>query len=212
MNRSGYFANTRVFVYSQSMRSRKKKFDRALEFVKKKHKGQFRAAKSPAWHHLLRVSSFLDSALKHTKEGKDVEKLMIPLAALGHDLLEDTKAEVREIKKVFGERGHELIRGMTNHWGDKHVAPYVRQVARSEEAVRLIKLSDLYDNVSGAAHNAEILGLKWINSYFLPIVLPMWLAVRKTKFIKYKKTAMFMIAAVTAAFALLSETKNKMED
>ena len=44
-------------------------FERALKFVQKMHKGQFRAGKVPVWQHLLRVSETLAHVLSHTKEG-----------------------------------------------------------------------------------------------------------------------------------------------
>lgn len=179
------------------------RYKKALQFVQKKHKGQFRDNGLPAWHHLMRVSAILEHALAETKEGSSEERKIIIRAALGHDIFEDTDATEKEVLKIFGARGLELIKGMTNWRGDKEKKKYVRQVARSEEAVRLIKLADLCDNITSVAYNLKSLGRTWTESYFLPIVTPMRHAVVKTQFRKYKKTASFFIFMVGAAAVLL---------
>ena len=112
-------------------------FERALKFVQKMHKGQFRAAKVPVWQHLLRVSETLAHVLSHTKEGTPAQRQIISIAALGHDLLEDTKATKAQIKNIFGERGLSLIEGMTNVHGDSNHAPYIRAMKGASEEVRL---------------------------------------------------------------------------
>lgn len=185
--------------------AQRKDFERALRFVKRKHRGQFRAGSVPVWHHVARVSHILDAVLGHTKEGIPKERFVIILAALGHDLLEDTDATEDEIHTVFGNRGLQLIMGMTNTWGDKTPGPYVRKVTRAEEAVRLIKLSDLYDNISNVTYNLHVLGLHWTMSYFLPIVSPMRRAIVKTTFSHYGKSATRLMVLVDAAATLLEK-------
>ncbi len=173
----------------------------ALRFVKEKHKGQFRAGRVPSWHHLERVSGLLRFALEKNKEGNENKRAIIATAALGHDVLEDTDASEKEVRKIFGEDGYKIIKGMTNRWGDKYKKPYIRQVITSEEAVRIVKLSDLYENYISVAYNLRRLGLKWTRSYFLPIVTPMLAALKKTKFRSYRKTAADLI--LLADFAAL---------
>lgn len=180
-------------------------FDRALKFVQKKHQGQFRADKVPVWRHLTRVSKTLDHALSQAKEGTASERALIYTSALGHDLLEDTNATEREIEHIFGAKGLSLIKGMTNKDGDKNVSRYVEHMAHAPEEVRLIKLADMYDNVTGVTYNLKTLGLKWTNGYFLPIVIPMRGVILKTNFRKYKKTAAILKTMVKAAFSLLED-------
>lgn len=191
---------------------RDKFFKNALEFVKEKHKGQVRAGNVPAWHHLARVSNLLSLVLKKNKEADKRERFIIAAAALGHDVLEDTTATEKEVTAVFGARGAEIVKGMTNRLGDKHVGPYVAQVAGSEEAVRLVKLSDLYDNHISVVYNLHLLGLKWTHSYFLPIVTPMRLAVTKTKFKIFRKTASDLILLVNSASFLLEREIKRYEE
>ncbi len=183
----------------------RKKHRNALKFVKKKHAGQFRANKVPVWHHLARVSKLLELILEKNREGKSKERFTIILAALGHDLIEDTKVTDTEIVKIFGVDGFELIEGMTNEWGDKFKAPYIRKVLRAPEGVRLIKLADLYDNIVGVVYNLKKLGSAWTKSYFLPIVMPMQKALRKSDFRTYKKTANLLNSMVELGLNLLIE-------
>lgn len=178
-------------------------FEKALHYAQKMHSGQKRAGGMPVWHHLLRVSEILNKILKETKEGTPAERKIIPIAALGHDILEDTKAKEADVVEVFGNRGLELIRGMTNWLGDGNHKPYIEAMAKAEEAVRLIKLADSFDNFTSVAYNLTLLGEKWAYSYFLPIVLPMREKIFKTKFVTYKKTAEKLMFLVDAGWGLL---------
>lgn len=196
-----------ILIYGKDNMYNEEQFKKALSFVQKKTRGQFRANGLPTWHHLARVSNILKFTLNETKEGNRQDKLLIPLASLGHDLLEDTNSSEAEIKEIFEERGLFLIKGMTNWWGDKEKKLYIKQVINSEETVRIIKLADLYDNISDVTYNIKNLGLKWTDSYFLPIVNPMLQAVKKTKFKRYKKTSSLLIFMADAKLSLLLEEK-----
>lgn len=180
-----------------------KLFNKVLNFVKEKHKGQVRAGGVPVWHHLARVSSLLYFLLNNNKEGTPSDRFNIALAGLGHDILEDTKATIEEVGSRLGAQSSFIIKGMTNDWGDDNTKPYIKKVINSEESVRLVKLADLYDNMTHVAYCFPLLGLKWATSYFLPIVVPMKEAVIKTRFKKYKKTAGQLILLVNSAATLL---------
>lgn len=184
------------------------KYKLALDFIKKMHRGQTRAGNVPVWHHLARVSLLLQFLLNKNREGSLRERFDIGIAGLGHDLIEDTKVIEREVKKIFTEHSLKLVKDMTNAWGDNHSMSYVRKIVRSEEGARLIKLSDLYDNLTNVTYNFNLLGLKWVVSYFLPIVLPMKKAVIKTRFNKYKKTASDLIILVNSAEEILLKEIN----
>lgn len=180
-------------------------FKTALRYIQQKHRGQVRAGNVPVWYHAARVSQLLRLVLENEKEGSSAERTAIIVAALGHDVLEDTNATEKEIAALFGSRGLKLIQGMTNPWGDNVHVPYVRKVASSEEGVRLIKLADLYDNMTSAMYNLHILGVKWAQGYFLPIVTPMWKAVTKTKFNTYKKSAGLLAGMVKISAKMFDE-------
>ena len=177
----------------------------ALAFVQKAHAGQTRVGDVPVWHHLDHVSRVLELVLDESQEGTPEERETVALAGLGHDALEDTLVTREEMLAVFGEHGLALIEGMTNRFGDDHPEPYVRQVAESEEGVRLIKLSDLYDNCTSVTYNLFALGTKWTEEYFLPIVTPMIEVVLPTRFSTYQKSAGRLTGMVRISFAILRE-------
>ena len=177
----------------------------ALALVQRVHAGQVRAGGVPVWHHLARVSRTLEVVLNETEEGPAEEREAIVLAAFAHDALEDTPVTKEEILAACGQRGLELVVGMTNSFGDDHPEPYVAQVAASDEGTRLIKFSDLYDNLSGAAYNLYILTTKWNEDYFLPIVRPMIAKLMTTDFTVYPKTAERLKGMVRVAYDRLLE-------
>ncbi|MEK7516359.1 MAG: HD domain-containing protein [Patescibacteria group bacterium] len=194
---------------SQSFSERR---EALLAFVKRAHAGQARCGGYvPTWHHLDRVSRLLESVLWETGEGTEEEREAIALAGLGHDILEDTEVSDEEVRRQFGDRAFQLISGMTNKWGDKNTGPYIENMCRSEESVRLIKLSDLYDNCTSAAQCLFTLGTTWAREFLIPIVKPMSEAVLKTDFMIYPRTAERMKALVQNAYRLLEEEVARYE-
>jgi (p)ppGpp synthase/HD superfamily hydrolase len=177
-----------------------------MELIRNYHGPLKPRSDGPPWHHLDRVSKLLELVLEEAAEGAPDERETIALSALGHDALEDTPVTKEELVAVFGARGLTLIEGMTNLLGDDHPTEYVAQVAASEEAVRLIKLSDLYDNCTSVTFNITKLGVEWTESYFLPIVTPMIAAVTATDFPTYPKAGTRLKQMVKTTFAVLLES------
>lgn len=200
-----------AFLYATPMdfTTRKKMTE---ELMKKMHAGQVRAGDVPVWHHLARVSRVLEKTLEETGEGSAEEREAIVLAAYGHDSLEDTPITKEDIAGTCGARALSLVEGMTNTFGDDHPEPYANQVAAADEGVRLIKLSDLYDNLTGATYNLFALGVKWNHSYFLPIVTPMIAAVMKTEFTAFPRTAERLKGMVRTAHDRLLEEIRRFEE
>lgn len=69
-------------------------YQKALEYAKKKHEGQFRIGGAPFIVHPIAVAEIL------RQDGKQVE---YRVAAVFHDLLEDTDASEQEIVEI-GEK------------------------------------------------------------------------------------------------------------
>ena len=69
-------------------------YQKALEYAKKKHEGQFRIGGAPFIVHPIAVAEIL------RQDGKQVE---YRVAAVFHDLLEDTDASEQEIVEIGGE-------------------------------------------------------------------------------------------------------------
>jgi GTP diphosphokinase / guanosine-3',5'-bis(diphosphate) 3'-diphosphatase len=170
-----------------------------FNFVRRKHRGQVRAGGVPVWHHVARVADILALVLNQTGEGSEEERWTICHAALGHDLLEDTDATLEEVKEIFGERGFELIVGMTDDWDSNSPSLYVDKVMASDEPVQLTKLADLFDNYTSAAHNLHTLGLQWAREYFMPIVGPMADSLAVTPFKEYLETGNRLVTLATTA-------------
>ncbi len=184
-------------------------YESRLAYVKKMHVGQTHAHNVSVSHHLERVSKRLEYFLNLYAEGSDVERKHIYLAALGHDVLEDTEATREEIVQIFSDREYEIILGMTNEWGDDDVTPYVKKIADSEEGVRLIKLSDLLDNITPVTYNIATLTPAWVDTFFLRVVTPMKESVLKTEFNQYPKTAAQLKEMVRSAYQVLLEERSR---
>jgi len=185
----------------------------ALDLIQRVHAGQTRSGgKVPAWHHMARVSRILESVLEETQEGSDEERQTIILAGLGHDAIEDTKVTDEELARCFGDRGLEIIKGMTNRRGDVDHSEYVNQVARAEEAVRLVKFADLIDNCASVAFDLSTMGVKWTREFFLPIVTPMMAAVLPTEFRTYPRAAEKLKSLVGVARDLLLDELIRFAD
>ena len=154
--------------------------------------------------HVMRVRTFLIGALAATRENADNVQ-DIEIAALGHDLLEDTKITEEEIKNSFGKRSLKLIKELTNKNGDSHTEDYIQQMSGASEEARLIKYADLCDNLFHASYSTRVLGVSWIHTYFLPIVDPMREALDRTSFEKFPKTAETLRTTARLARSNLSQ-------
>lgn len=83
----------------------KKIVEAAFKFAEKAHQGQIRKSGDPYITHPLAVAKIL---LEIAPDSKMV------VAALLHDVIEDTKIPIEEIKKNFGKEVADLVIGVTN--------------------------------------------------------------------------------------------------
>lgn len=181
--------------------------------MKKMHSRRTRlGGKEREWHHLDRVSRILEAVLDGSDEGNQEERENIVIAALGHDTLEDTDVTEAEIEEYFGADGLRLIQGMTNRFGDEHPEPYVRQVASAEEGVRLIKLSDLYDNCTSVTYGMAVMDAAWVEGYFLPIVRPMIAALSTVPFETYPRAGGMLQTMVALSYRVLLNELDRYRD
>lgn len=184
-----------------------------MEKLVEKHLGkQLRKDGSSNALHAKRVRTTLMSAFKISGEmkGKSARD-MIECAALGHDLLEDSPISAGEIESKFSKAVLRLIQELTNTEGDSHTKAYVRQMVGASEEARLIKYADLCDNILHVSYSVHMLGKKWLNDYFLPIVDPMRRVLDKTRFNKYPKTAAHLRQMAAFARAQLSESARQFK-
>jgi len=160
--------------------------------IRRAHAGQWRnRGRIPYWHHCVSVEEILQGALELGREIRTSGAVWqdLRLAALGHDLYEDTAVRPADIRKRFGPRVDAWIRGMTNEGGDRDRAAYVRRMRSAPEEVVLIKLADLTENSLSVAYGINDLGMRWIRRFFLPIVREMVPIVTARRFRHYPRTA-----------------------
>ena len=164
------------------------------------HKNQLRnyrpdylPAKIPYTDHLVGVRTVLETALRKFNEVTDPQLLQDMCdAALGHDLLEDTDATEENILKAANPRVLKLIRELTNPDDDEHTARYMDQLSAASEEARLIKYADLIENTTCVCFNYHILGEKWVDTFYQPILSRTAWVLGKTEFPTYPKTAEFL--------------------
>ena len=172
-------------------------YKQLLQLVKRGHAHQTRnGGHVPYWVHCYRVSKLLEGSLDKTKEGSPKERQVIILAALGHDLYEDTKVTREYIIKKFGAKIDSLIFEMTNVYGDHEIRKYCEKLKTISEAGLLIKLADMSDNMIGGAYAVHENGHKWTKKFLYPIVHQQWLTVSKINFSQFPKTALYLKSLV----------------
>ena len=89
------------YIYSSDDR---KRIREAYEFILKKHEGQKRRSGEPYYHHLVEVAYIIASL--HAGPNTII-------AALLHDVVEDTDVTVEDIEKMWGEEVANLVDALT---------------------------------------------------------------------------------------------------
>jgi len=113
------------------------------EYIKEKHKGQFRKQGTPYYLHPLAVSKILKD------KGFDTE---YQIAGLFHDLLEDTDTSFKEIKEISNRHIAVAVLLVTKE-PDYTKESYYRRIKKNNMA-RMVKLADRLHNLS-EAHFAD---------------------------------------------------------
>lgn len=115
---------------------------RAIEYCSIYHKNQERKAnKVPYASHPISVGFILHSA------GYPEEVI---IAGILHDILEDTTQTEEDLKRIFGSRVVELVKGVTEEmhiedWATKKDL-YINHLRNAEDYVKAISAADLLDN------------------------------------------------------------------
>lgn len=124
---------------------------KAASFAARKHNGQIRKdGKTPYVAHPFRVAMIVRDVFGFADE----EMLA---AALLHDTIEDTPTDHDDISKLFGEKVAGIVSALTKDMRlpkESREEAYDRQLAEGPWEARLIKLADVYDNISEAARPA----------------------------------------------------------
>ena len=110
-------------------------YQKALEYAKKKHEGQFRIGGAPFIVHPIAVAEIL------RQDGKQVE---YRVAAVFHDLLEDTDASEQEIVEIGGEDVLKAVKLVTK---EKEYCMELREIHLD---VRPLRYAVLLQSLSGS--------------------------------------------------------------
>ena len=118
---------------------------KAYEFAEKAHEGQFRRdKKTPYFTHPVAVAGIVRAA-----GGTDEEVA----AALLHDVVEDTKHGIHEIRNEFGYRVADIVIELTDQDDIANLpraerkARQAEHIAEQSRSVRLVKMADQTCNV-----------------------------------------------------------------
>jgi guanosine-3',5'-bis(diphosphate) 3'-pyrophosphohydrolase len=112
--------------------------NRAEEFARCRHEGQYREGGEPYFNHLNRV------AQKVFERGGSPAAVS---AAFLHDAVEDEKASLLDIDKLFGNEVYQIVSILTRKAGMTY-AQYVDSIAASHDKdAMLIKIADNEDNL-----------------------------------------------------------------
>ncbi len=120
---------------------------KAKKFAIEKHKGQKRRFSDERYvEHPIRVAK----TVLGSKDSHELDTLVV--AAFLHDVVEDTKTKIEEIRSIFGEKVASLVVELTSKGNlrKEEKAEYLseKMIHMSSWAL-VIKLADRLDNVSG---------------------------------------------------------------
>jgi len=112
----------------------------AFEYAKKHHGDQVRDEGIPYIIHPVRVANIL-------MEERDYYDPEVVMAALLHDVVEDTDVKIRHIEKKFGPEVKRLVAGLTRIKTRETKDIRFKKTMKSDYRVRMIKCADVLDNV-----------------------------------------------------------------
>lgn len=118
----------------------------AISFAAERHSAQRRKARGgvPYINHLVEVASLLSNVAK-------VQDRDTLIAAVLHDIVEDTATTLDEVTRLFGPRVGELVDAVSDRKSlpkEERKRLVLVHLASADDSVKLIKLADLCSNVS----------------------------------------------------------------
>ena len=114
-----------------------------IEFIKNKHAGQTRKQGTPYYLHPVAVCECL------AKKGFSTN---YQIAALFHDLLEDTNTTYEELLSISNEQVAEAVRLVTKEDGYE-MSKYIERI-KNNDIAKMVKLADRWHNLS-ESHKAS---------------------------------------------------------
>jgi len=184
------------------------KYEKMRGVVKQYHKGQYRNKDkdSPYRLHCEAVALLIKEVLVQTGEYDDNADDIV-LAALGHDLYEDTSIDREFIRQGFGTYVDELIFQLTNEEDDQHRDKYMQKIHLASNEAVLIKLADMIENMNSVFYNRGVLGQEWVDTFFLPIMNDYLPHLRDKEFTNYTQTGNSLLAYMKASYSTLTQVR-----
>lgn len=158
-----------------------------------------------SWKHAAETAHYLKTVAQKTKEIDKALLQKLCRACLGHDLLEDTSASPSSIKKQWGGEVFAMIKEMTNEHGDTDFKDYITRLHKAHEGVLLIKLADIYSNVSHSVEKFERMDVSWLRTFWLPLLKKYQKELLLRNFILYPKTGAIIKKDIERHIALLKK-------
>jgi len=189
-------------------------YNKMLDLIKDYHKDQTRNnGKVPYWHHCASVAEILASAVKQSREINDnalLDDLLV--AALAHDLIEDTTMTPEELKQKTNSRTLDLVMNMTNTEDDEHRTGYMAKIQNATEEVLLIKICDLIENTISCAYGIPDLTKKWVKEFYMPIFEDTKKVIDQKKIEHYPQTANILMSYLAFSEERLYHNISKYEE
>lgn len=181
------------------------KYDAMLAYVRNYHEGQVRNKTHPLpyWTHCYGVATITRDYLERYLPNDDHTDVV--LAALGHDLYEDTEATRDEVSQLYGQTVDDYIFGLTNEHSDADRDAYMAKMLISPEAVIIVKMADMIENMQSVYYNIDLLGAEFLDEFFMPIMNDSMKVIETyDRYETYQVVAASMLAHAKLNYALLA--------
>ena len=133
-------------------------WQRAVSYAAQRHEGQYRKDKrTPYVAHPFRVAM----VVRHVFGESDETAIV---AALLHDLIEDTTTDYDDLIEQFGQEVANCVAALTKDARlpeEQREEAYNRQLERAPWQARLVKLADVYDNYCDSSSDGQRKNFVW---------------------------------------------------
>lgn len=126
------------------------RLERALQLASKAHAGQVDKAGKPYIHHPIAVAELILS--KYDNQHWPYREFTLEdlrIAALLHDVVEDTEITLDDIEREFGSQVRVIVDGVTRRKDEgESYRVFIKRAKQHHPGSRMLKLADLHHNLS----------------------------------------------------------------
>jgi guanosine-3',5'-bis(diphosphate) 3'-pyrophosphohydrolase len=161
----------------------------------------------PSWVHADGTAAWCFSALDRSSELSASDAVEVVLAAMGHDLLDDTDVTASQIGEQFGEQVRSWIETLSGQPG----ASQLQRIVEAGEEVRLIKWAALTDNMLAVTYGLHDVGHRWALEQFSPQIEAAREALRGAPFVRLHIAGAYLIGIADVAWDQLQAALKSAE-